>query len=838
MRVRGLFIVAGCLMGLALWSTPAGAQPPDSGPADAGSPAPAVSAAPAQAADPAADAPGSGFGPRCTDDNLLADQTPTPRDVKHAKRLVDDVIHRDGSPWNGKRSAVFEGTEAHVTWKLERPTAVRGLLVQGDNNDTYTVEGSLDGRRWTPLWTVPKHPRPGLQTRLGQGFEQRLRYLRVGVGEGDGAYALGEVQAYCRVPALWPPPLTEEDPAKSGSKAVPRKVRIAWYKIALALCGAMTLLALLGAGRGFPRPRLFATLGGVGAVGLSLGAALREHGGFTTPWAWVPLGVLVALLAWLIYTRRRAPAPGQPLSRAWERALLGGLLFASAFTWINVGTFHGSRYIHYWDTFHYYVGGKYFPENRYDKIYLCSAIAEVDDGRKGTFGKRQIRDLRDNTLGDAEPHLSRTEECRAAFSDARWAEFREETRLFRSYMGTSWWAKMFKDHGFNASPVWIGFGRPLTHIGGIDVPPAGMADIPADLRGQSPAKRAEIKARFQQARRDFETRIGWFVSIDLALYAGAFALIWWAFGLRACALAMIIWGAGYPWAYFWTGGSFGRVPWLFMSTAGVCFMARGYKALGGAGVTWAMLLRVFPGALIAGVSVKIGYNLLRHRTINPGHRRLILGCTVALLALVGASLPAVGGFDAYREFLGNSFKHKSTPLTNHMGLPTLLSFHPAHIARRTRNNDLDDPFEVWKQKRQSNLESRRWLHYAILLGFLGLLGYTGRRLADWQLTALSTVMIVGVFELTCYYYCFVILLAPLAVRHFRYALALLAMAIATQGVQLTVGWYDVQYTWESAYILAAMLYILGDLAWRHRKLDKAGEPPPPPDAPDPVPARG
>lgn len=776
--------------------------------------------------------------PTCTDDNLLAERTPKATDVEHARRLVDDTIHRDGSPWNGSRSAIFEGTNARVTWTFDRPTRIRAMLVQGDNNDTYFVEGSLDGETFTPLWTVPKHPRPGLQTRLGQGFDGLVKHLRVGVGEGDGAYALGEVQAFCAVPKLWPPPLTEEDPtASKTSKGTPRKVRMAGYKIGLAGFGGLTLLALLGAGRGFPRPRLFAAIGGVGAAGLALGAALFEHEGLRSGWVWAALAVLVALLAWLVYTRRRPTPDDSPLSRAWERALLGSLLFASALTWINVGTFHGSRVIHYWDTFHYYVGGKYFPELRYHLIYQCSAIAEVEDGRRKSFAKRQIRDLRDNSLGPAEPHLDRDEECRAAFSPERWAEFREETRLFRSHMGSSWWAKMFKDHGFNASPVWIGAGRPLAHIGSIDVPADGEADIPGDLRGKSNPQRAAIKARFQQARHDFETRIGLFVSLDLALYAGAFALIWWAFGLRACALAMVIWGAGYPWAYFWTGGSFGRVPWLFMAVAGMCFMARGHKALGGAGITWSMLLRVFPGALIAGVSVKIGYNLLRHRTLSAGHKRLVLGCTAALVLLVGASLPSVGGFDAYREFLDNSFKHKGTPLTNHMGLPTLLSWRPKDIARRTRDNALDDPFAVWKQKRQANLHGLRWLHYTILLAFLGLLGYTGRRLADWQLTALSTVMIVGVFELTCYYYCFVVMLAPLAARHFRYALALLAMAIAGQGVQLTVGWYDEQYTYGSAYVLAAMLYILGDLAWTHFKLDRAGEPPPSPDTPDPIPDR-
>lgn len=775
-----------------------------------------------------------GAAETCPDGNLLADKAPTASSgARHVGRIVDGRVHRDGSPWDGARSAQLKGGEAHVTYDLGRPLPVAALLVQADNNDTYRVEGSLDGTTYTPIWTVPRHPKPGLQTRLHQPSDRRARYLRIGHPEGDGAYSLGEVQAFCARPALWPPPLVEDDPP-TKSREVPRKIRLAWYKIGTAAFGGLALLAILGAGRGFPRPRLVAALGGIAALGLTLGAAIREHRSLQSGWVIAAIAALVLLIAWLARTRRLEPDGPSPIPRPLERGVLIALLFAAGLTWINFGSFHGSRAIHYWDTFHYYVGGKYFPENRYHLIYQCSAIAEVDDGRAETFGDRQIRDLRDNALGPAKPHLARDAECRAAFTPARWAEYRQELRLFRSYMGESWWAKMFKDHGFNASPVWIAVGHPLTHIGGPDVPPDPLVDSAANQRGRTKAERDAIRERFRADRGAFERRMGLFVAVDGALYAGSFLLIWWAFGLRACALAMLVWGAGYPWAYFWTGGSFGRVPWLFMSTAGVCLMGRGFRALGGGAITWAMLLRVFPGALIAGVAAKIGYNLVRHRTVSPGHRRVILGCAAALVLLVGASLPVVGGFDAYRAFIGNSFKHKGTPLTNHMGLPTLLSYHPRYIAQRTRDNALDDPFAVWKVRRQSTLESRRWLHFAILLGFLGLLGYTGRRLADWELTALSTVMIVGVFELTCYYYGFVILLAPLAIRRFRYALALLAMAIATQVGQLTVGWYDVQYTLESAIVLTAMLYLLGDTAWRHRQLDRAGEAPPPPDAPDPV----
>ena len=45
---------------------------------------------------------------------------------------------------------------------------------------------------------------------------------------------------------------------------------------------------------------------------------------------------------------------------------------ACAAAWVNFGVFHSSRIVHYWDTFHYYVGSKYFEENEYERLYRDS----------------------------------------------------------------------------------------------------------------------------------------------------------------------------------------------------------------------------------------------------------------------------------------------------------------------------------------------------------------------------------------------------------------------------------------------------------------------------------
>ena len=95
----------------------------------------------------------------------------------------------------------------------------------------------------------------------------------------------------------------------------------------------------------------------------------------------------------------------------------------------------------------------------------------------------------------------------------------------------------------------------------------------------------------------FRKHILRYTMIDLSLYAGAFLMILWAFGLRATALSVLVWGTGYPWGYFWTGGSYARVPWFFMAVAAVCLLKRGYPLLSGFTLSWSALLRLCPAAL-------------------------------------------------------------------------------------------------------------------------------------------------------------------------------------------------------------------------------------------------
>ena len=123
------------------------------------------------------------------------------------------------------------------------------------------------------------------------------------------------------------------------------------------------------------------------------------------------------------------------------------------------------------------------------------------------------------------------------------------------------------------------------------------------------------------------------------------------------------------------------------------------------------------------------------------------------------------------------------------------------IGDATRDNKLDDPFLKWKVERKKLQDKRKWVQSVCVVLFLGLIWYAGRRLDDWEVTALSTILITGIFELTCYYYSYLVLLALLSMRRQIYMIAMFGLAVGGHLIHLNIGWYDEQYTAESALAL-------------------------------------
>jgi hypothetical protein len=155
--------------------------------------------------------------PACPPGNLLKAGTVKTSGVSRKAVLTDGKAPKEGDTWNTSLTAVMSGSGASVVWDLGQVTRIGAVALQGDNNDTYTVSISNDGKSYSPLWVAPQHPNPGMRTRLHQANGE-ARYLKVHGAKGDNAYSLGEVQAFCEKPDVWPPAWTRASGKAKGPK--------------------------------------------------------------------------------------------------------------------------------------------------------------------------------------------------------------------------------------------------------------------------------------------------------------------------------------------------------------------------------------------------------------------------------------------------------------------------------------------------------------------------------------------------------------------------------------------------------------------------------------------
>ena len=436
---------------------------------------------------------------------------------------------------------------------------------------------------------------------------------------------------------------------------------------------------------------------------------------------------------------------------------------------------HFGNFIHVWDTYHYYVGAKYFPELSYDKLYECAAVADSESGRLEEVQRRTITDLRTNVMVRTDDILEHPERCKAGFSAARWAEYKADINWFRSRVNETRWMEIHHDHGFNGTPVWIIAGKFLTNLG-----PANLEQV---------------------------TRLNTLDPIYIVLGA---LMIWWAFGPRAFAIAMIVLGTNFPNRYYWTGGAFLRYDWLFYLIATVCLLKKNRPGLAGAALAYTTLLRLFPGLLLLGPVLAAFEYWRAHKKMDPQFIRFIGGGIVGTAVLMGVAFAYVGGVPAWQQFTFNTVKHSNTPLTNHMGLRTVLSHRPDTTGIQTVTQNTIDNWSIWKSTRLEKWHDAKPLFFLIMLGCLVMISLALRHSGpeQWVGAAMGCGLIAFGAELTCYYYCFLMGLALLAEKRREVGLLMAAMGAVTlfiefHPIQGMSGWLDEQYVAMSIACLVA-----------------------------------
>jgi len=471
-----------------------------------------------------------------------------------------------------------------------------------------------------------------------------------------------------------------------------------------------------------------------------------------------------------------APESWAPrVRRIWGGGLLvlgalGGACGFSLFQFGPAGFGHPS------ETFHYFMGPKYFRELGYTRLYRCTAVAEAEVLGSARVAARYARDLETNRVGPAAALLEPPEDCTRHFAPERWQSFKQDIEWFRNRPTPHAWLLMQTDHGYNGTPVWGLFGGWLANSG-----PAGDGRMLA------------------------------LQLLDPLLLLGAWVLVGVSFGWQTLCVALLFWGTHYPSQYDWTGGSILRQLELAAVLAAVCCLRRERPATAGALLAGAVLVRIYPVLLLSGLALQVLLAPLaaRRPRLSTAQRRLLLGGSLAGALLLALSLLSAGA-GAWTAFAENSRLLLDTPLRNHMGLRTVLSYDPAARAQRVVDGSLEDPYAPWKQARQRSFAQRRALFWTLVAGFVALLAVAVRSQPDWVALILGAGLVPIAAELTCYYSAILVVFALLWGRTPPVAAALCGLSALGWLLVERFHFLDEIFTWIS---LATALFVVFATVW-------------------------
>jgi hypothetical protein len=473
------------------------------------------------------------------------------------------------------------------------------------------------------------------------------------------------------------------------------------------------------------------------------------------------LGVSALLLVEQRARRLGASLPEKQCRRiGLAITVLGFLLYFDFF----VPNTRYENYYHRHELYHYYLGSKYSTELGYKRLYACTVIAEVELGLANHVRKKKVRNLAgDNLLEVAEDTyiFKDPDQCKRNFSRERWDAFKSDVAWFEKSARGKYWDDMTIDHGYNPPPVWTMTGKFFGSMG----PPG-----------------------------DHFFKV--LASLDIMLQLGALLMLNWAFGWRVMTMAAVFFGCNLPANIYWTQGAFLRQDWYFLFIASICLARKRRFGLSGAALAWSSLLRIFPVVAFSGVGLIMAFQWWRHRRVHRDHLRFAVGALVAGTVLIGASI-AVTGINAYPEFIAHIRAHKSTPLTNNMGLEMIVAHDWKGRMVFTRDARLADDMSPWMSHYAERAKAMRPVIIAVSLGIFAWMGWALRRIQRlWAGIILSIPLLMSVLCLTCYYYAFFFAVPALTTLVPALGPAYLALAAGSQ-VLTRFYWIDDQYTAES-----------------------------------------
>jgi hypothetical protein len=686
----------------------------------------------------------SGCGGRGSGANLLAGRRPLRNDeVVAARRLTDGRVAREGDFWKTELTARFASARSSVVYDLGSRQTIAAAWLQGDNNDTYELAVSDDGKTFTSAWRAEPTPGSGLHERHSAELQAAGRYLRITAAGGDGAFGLSEVQVFSDPRALGIPLVSSDGgpgPALRevvrGLYALPPGVTVLAgtpleqsLRDRILLFGLALMALVTLAFRGMRWPWLLLVAAPAAVSGAMVASTFLESLPVGSREVSLVRGTLAAVAAVVVLRETFSPSGwwGRfPASRPVALGVLGLCAVLSVLAFYNLGqpqffdAKSGRRtFVHYLDLRQYYPTAKYFREIGYTGMYAADMAAYFDDhpGQNAdTLRGTPMRDLTTLQISTVDRERESIERVKARFTPARWEAYKRDARYFRDTMGTGDYLVYMQDMGGNATPVWIAIAKLLFNA----VPPSDGAFLVTAL-------------------------------VDLALLLAAFVAIGRTFGLRTMLVCMVVFGANdfIMYGSNWAGATL-RHDWLAYLGLGAAALRRGRWMLGGALLALSTMIRAFPALALMAAALPtlwtIGEQVRQQRRL-PSLAALRALPIVRVLA--GAALAAVAVFlfsalvlpvAAWPEWLRKVSQLSSDPHANHISLRSLIA--------------------GWRGDQADVLRARLPLFLTAILGYVGLvaLAARGRRLDQ---AAILGLILVPVLLYPANYYIHLVFLLPL-----------------------------------------------------------------------------
>ena len=682
--------------------------------------------------------------------NYLAGKYPSDFfDIFSPERLTDGVVDFEGAPWDSRSASGFGPYRAFAEFDFGELCEVRGLVVQANAAGGLSVELSTDGSRWERVWNQePALGAHGLKLVERALFPVRARYSRIAPYGGGHRFGISEFQLLSHDPSGRPPLWNRKriGVPPSWGEVVTQQARQKILVGALAVIAAVATLA-----RGSIASIAVATASALSLIGLSL---------FWT------FGPRVAGCLFLMCMCGFGAVAAHRAIRSlhiWRGMIFGCLTTAGALAWTNFGVFHGAWEVHYHDAFHYFMGAKYSSELGFTRLYDCSYVAERESGRWPQQVNPTLRNLPNRGIKTGADALGKTQECHSRFSADRWKEFSSDVNLFIAHLGHANWVRALHDFGYNATPAWTWVYKPL-------------------LDRTAATKRSLVLLSL----------------IDPILYAIGFWALAYAFGVECLALAVLVFGLGFPWFYLWTSGAIGRATWIAAFMIGLSLLHRRKFVAGGTAIGLSSALQLLPVFSLLGPLLVCALGWLRNRTVPRPAGRTICAAVGSTLAIAIAGMLLTGSSVASAGFLGNTRAHVSTAFRNQMGLGQIVDYvaEPDGLAMAS----LFVPY---------GFDLRTEVLVVAALGFILLWGICVRLLEEtWQQIAFGLFLIVPLLEISCYYYIFLLFMAPLALGQVWRWLFLLVPVIVTQVPALNTRSLPTADYYSFATICALATFIL------------------------------